>query len=72
MFNSARKRLAAMFLAFTAALVGLPAMADDVSTAVVSAITATNPQIVAVIGAMAGAIVLIVAWRLISKAFAPR
>lgn len=69
MFNSTRKRLGAFFVALTAMLVGLPAMADDVSTAVVTAITATNPQIIAVVGAMAGALVIILSWQLIKRAF---
>ncbi|RAO78189.1 major capsid protein [Dyella jiangningensis] len=42
--------------------------ADDMSTAVVTAISGVNPQIIAVVGAVAGALVLIVAWQLIKKA----
>lgn len=71
MFQKARSRAAALFFALTAMLVGAPAFAagDDLSTTVVAAISGANPQIVAVIGAMAGALVLIVTWKLIRGAF---
>lgn len=69
MLNKFRFKAGAVFAALLASFVALPAMADDLSTPIVAAITGTNPQITAVIGAMAGAIVLIVAWKLISKAF---
>jgi hypothetical protein len=69
MLKKFRFKAGAVFAALLASLVALPAMADDLSTEVVTAITGVNPQITAVIGAMAGAIVLIVAWKLIRKAF---
>lgn len=69
MLQKFNAKLGLLFTMLTLALVGAPAMADDLSTEVVTAITGVNPQIVAVIGAMAGALVLIVAWKLIRKAF---
>lgn len=70
MLQNFKNKGTALMLALVALLtVGAPAMADDLSTEVVTAITGVNPQIVAVVGAMAGALVLIVAWKLIKKAF---
>lgn len=49
-------------------LLAVPAFADDVSTGVVTAITGAGPQVTAVIVAMAGVLVLLVAWSLIRRA----
>lgn len=48
--------------------IAAPAFADDVSTGVVTAITGAGPQVTAVIVAMAGVLVLLVAWSLIRRA----
>lgn len=45
------------------------AQATDTGTTVAAAITAANPQVEAVIGAMAGALVIIVVWSLIKRAW---
>jgi hypothetical protein len=45
------------------------AQSTDVGTTVSAAIATANPQIVAVIGAMAAALVIIVTWALVRKAF---
>lgn len=72
MFQKARNKLATLGLMLVAALtVGSPAMAatGDVGDTVSTAIAAANPQIVTVIGAMAAALVIIVTWNLVRKAF---
>lgn len=73
MFKSLLKHGKALSVAFVLAFVAIGntamAAAGDVGDTVVTAITAVNPQITAVIGAMAGALVLILAWQLIRKAF---
>lgn len=67
-------RVKTLGLALVLSLVGVfgvvsTAAAEDMSTGIVTAITAVNPQISAVVVAMAGAIMLIVAWKLLRKAF---
>jgi hypothetical protein len=65
-----KSKVLAAGTAITGALTAVPAFAagDDLSSGVVTAITGVNPQIVSVVGAMAGALVLIVAWSLIRRA----
>lgn len=72
MFNKFRSRASALLLGLVAAFVGAPAFAQttDVGTTVKTAIDAAGPQITLVIGSMATALVIIVAWKLIKKAFA--
>lgn len=71
MLQKFRAKFSATALALVAMLAVSPAFAatGDIGDTVVAAITATNPQITAVVGAMAAALVLIVAWKLIKKAF---
>jgi len=69
LLNRFKARTAGLFLALVGALTVGTAAADDVSTGIVTAITAANPQITAVITAMAGALVIIVVWSLIKRAW---
>ncbi len=72
MLQKFRSRASALFFALVAAMVAAPAAFAQTSTlgdTVSAAITATNPEITKVIGAMAAALVLIVAWVLIRKSF---
>jgi len=67
-FTKFRSKGLAVVSVLSGGFVAVPAFADDISTPVVTAITGVNPQIIAVVGAVAGALVLIVAWQLIKKA----
>ena len=74
MFKFLKSRASALFLAL-AAFVAAPAafaQTSDLGTTVSTAIEAVNPQITQVIGAMAAALMLIVAWVLLKKAFSGR
>lgn len=69
--NLFKSRASALLFALVTALtVTSSAFAqDDVGTTVSTAIATAGPQITMVIGAMATALVIIVAWKLIKKAF---
>lgn len=70
LFSRLKGRASALLFAMVAMFAAVPAFAQetDISTGVVTAITGANPQITAVVTAMASAIVLIVVWRLIKGA----
>lgn len=74
MFKNLKTRASALLFALVAAMTVAPAFAQgtDVGDTVATAIAAANPQIVTVIGAMAAALVLIVTWNLVRKAFGGR
>lgn len=71
MFKKLGNGARAFLLAMVAMLSVSPAFAQDadVGSTVATAIAAANPQIVTVIGAMAAALVIIVTWGLVRKAF---
>lgn len=72
LFKNLRTRASALLVAMALSLtVAAPAFAaDGVGTVVSAAITAAGPEVTLVIGSMATALVIIVAWKLIKKAFA--
>lgn len=72
MFKNLKARVGLFLAAVSAFVVGPVAAQTDVGTTVAAAIAEVNPQIVTVIGAMAAALMLIVAWALIRKAFSGR
>lgn len=67
--NLLKKKLG-VFWALLGSFVALPAMAQtgDIGDTVSTAIAGANPQITAVVGAMAAALVLIVVWSLVKRA----
>lgn len=65
--NGAKALLAALALSF-AAVGTASAQTTDVGTVVKTAIDAAGPQVTMVIGSVATALVIIVAWQLIKKA----
>jgi len=71
LFKKLGNKASALLVAMVAMFAAVPAFAqtDDVGTTVATAIAAANPQIVTVIGAMAAALVIIVTWTLVRKAF---
>lgn len=71
MFKQFGSRAKALFLALALSLVGTTsafAQTDSVGTVVKTAIDAAGPEVTMVIGSVATALVIIVAWKLIKKA----
>lgn len=70
LYNKVKSLGTALMLALVTALVPVAAMAQgtEIGDTVSTAIAGANPQIVAVVGAMAAALVLIVVWSLVKRA----